>query len=225
MSATKAQNDPWSPLPQDSNGISPPPADPRHQLIDSARYIDSLEKRLKKVQGKQRPEPSSRQIIDSLASFREDQMQRFMNRDQNGTSVLLSSADTDSESAVSGSVAYIQRKLHPEKQAINMEELFELLKDDELARIRAENEDKEEKEKDRSKGSTVPNEEEQEKEKEKDSSTGSSVPNEADRQEENSDSVGCGDCDAQNPSVEENKSCDDSASSESNETDANQGER
>lgn len=54
--------------------------------------------------------------------------------------VSLSSTITPQDTSSS----YIQRRLHPERQAINVDELFELLKDDELARLKDEqNADKE----------------------------------------------------------------------------------
>ena len=42
MAQTKAQNDPWSTLPEKTAVVLQPPADPRYQLIDSGRYIESL---------------------------------------------------------------------------------------------------------------------------------------------------------------------------------------
>ncbi|KAK7490196.1 hypothetical protein BaRGS_00018541, partial [Batillaria attramentaria] len=125
-----AENDPWSPLPAASGVIQQPPADPRYQLIDSGRYIESLEKKLNRIKGKQKQEPNSRDIIDSLALFRDDQMRRYIEKEEQVTTSPTITQDQDNTSATS----YIQRKLHPERQAINVEELFELLKDDQLAR-------------------------------------------------------------------------------------------
>ena len=42
MAKTKAQNDPWSTLPEKTAVVLQPPADPRYQLIESGRYIESL---------------------------------------------------------------------------------------------------------------------------------------------------------------------------------------
>ena len=106
-------------------------------------YLFSFaEKKLKHINGKHRPEPSSRDIINSLTCFRSDQMQRFMDMDQCFSTSATSLTDQTATSSL-GSASYIQRRLHPERQAIDMEELFELLKDDELAKNRAEEDDKE----------------------------------------------------------------------------------
>ncbi|PVD25906.1 hypothetical protein C0Q70_13570 [Pomacea canaliculata] len=135
--SAKVENDPWLPLPESSAAITAPPVDPLRQLIDSERYIESLEKKLIRIKGKCYKAPSSADIINSLALFRDDQMRRFMAKESD---VSLSSTITPQDTSSS----YIQRRLHPERQAINVDELFELLKDDELARLKDEqNADKE----------------------------------------------------------------------------------
>ncbi|KAL8611098.1 hypothetical protein ACOMHN_064388 [Nucella lapillus] len=144
MAQLKAQNDPWTPLPEKADGILQPPCDPRHQLIDSDRYIESLERRLKRLKGRNKPELSSRDIINSIAGFKDDQMRRFL---QNGHSITAPppySSSSITDDATTTSASYLQRKLYPERQALNTEELFELLKDDELTRIKLEEEEEEE---------------------------------------------------------------------------------
>ncbi|XP_076464313.1 uncharacterized protein LOC143296329 [Babylonia areolata] len=136
MARPKAQNDPWIPLTEVTGIISQPPCDPRYQLIDSDRYIESLERKLKRIKGRNKPEPSSRDIIDSLAGFKDDQMRRFLHNGHTITSEPSSSVIAADVATSSSSMAFLQRRLHPERQALNMEELFELLKDDELARNR-----------------------------------------------------------------------------------------
>ena len=105
-----------------------------------AFFFSFTEKKLKRINGKHKPEPSSRDIISSLACFRDDQMHRFMDMEQCFTTAANSLTNQQSTCSL-GSASYIQRRLHPERQAIDMEELFELLQDDELARSRGEDDE------------------------------------------------------------------------------------
>ena len=114
-------------------------------MLVASEHVCIAERRLKKIKGKNKPEPSSRDIIDSLACFRDDQMRRFMDKDHSST-VLTTTTIVDEDVTASAPVSYLQRRLYPERQALNMEELFELLKDDELACIKTDQEEEDEEE-------------------------------------------------------------------------------
>ena len=127
-----------------------------------------------------------------------------MDTEESVFTTVSSLTDPDSSSS-SGSASYLQRRLHPERQAVNTEELFELLKDDELARSRAE-EDEEE-------------------------STESAAPNHCDgetlRRRIDQVELAALEKDPQNVSVEERESCEEKSatSAEIRESDSNEGER
>ncbi|XP_059161807.1 uncharacterized protein LOC131944927 [Physella acuta] len=130
----KRNNDPWVPLPDviddDDTSVLPSlPNDPLHEMIDSEKYIQTLETKLKKImKSKKGGEPSSREIISSLALFHEDQMKRYI---EESTTSSFNSMNIDEQIA---QISFVQRKLHPEKQPLNAEEILELVRADILAR-------------------------------------------------------------------------------------------
>lgn len=59
--------------------LSPAPSvDPAHDFISSEKYIESLEKKLKKVAGQSNKEPTSKDIIKSLEQCKEASMRRLL---------------------------------------------------------------------------------------------------------------------------------------------------
>ncbi|CAL1526166.1 unnamed protein product [Lymnaea stagnalis] len=132
MENFKRNNDPWLPLDEDLTtlqnlAINPIPANPLHQMIDSEKYIQSLEQKLKKISKARQGEPTSHEIISSLALFHDDQMRRYID-DTNINS--FTSTGTSANDEPTTPLAFMQRKLHPEKQPLNAEEILELVKED-----------------------------------------------------------------------------------------------
>ncbi|XP_046582405.1 uncharacterized protein LOC124289787 [Haliotis rubra] len=124
-----AMNDPWAPQSPSNVTVLPCPTDPLHQLISSDRYIESLEKKLNRLKGRSRREPSSHDIVQSLSKLRNDQMERFLKEESSQTQAVNLSSGGEATSSSS----YIQRRLYPEKQAVTGDELVVLLQDDALA--------------------------------------------------------------------------------------------
>lgn len=73
-------------------------------------------------------EPSSREIISSLVLFHEDQMKRYI---EESTTRSFNSVNIDDDQIAQ--ISFVQRKLHPEKQPLNAEEILELVRADILA--------------------------------------------------------------------------------------------
>ncbi|GFO14268.1 RNA 3'-terminal phosphate cyclase-like [Plakobranchus ocellatus] len=147
---SKVENDPWTPLEisestDNASGSTPNvtdsvrssslrlsigmPQNPLYQMIDSEKYIQSLEQKLSKLTKNRRKEPTSRDIINSLAVFHEDQMRRYID-DTIGFSPSANDGFSDDGSAHS---SFLQRRLYPERQPLNPEEIAELLKEDVVA--------------------------------------------------------------------------------------------
>lgn len=142
MGSHKVENDPWVPLDQEldvsrlknSNETTvsdlPLPKNPLYHMIDSEKYIQTLEQKLAKItknRNKQK-EPTSRDIINSLADFHEDQMRRYLD----DTAGICSTSDSVAVDDSSMQPSYLQRKIYPERQPLNSEEIAELLKEDVL---------------------------------------------------------------------------------------------
>ncbi|XP_041354643.1 uncharacterized protein LOC121372403 [Gigantopelta aegis] len=127
------QNDPWK-SPSQPVLLQNAPTDPRYCFISSENYIDSLEKKLKQLKGKTAKESTSKEMVDSLGRVRDDQMQSFLNTDSCDRLMDFSVDITDPSAA-----AFLQRRLHPERQAVNSEELVYLLQDDALSKTVTEN--------------------------------------------------------------------------------------
>ncbi|RUS84782.1 hypothetical protein EGW08_007466 [Elysia chlorotica] len=143
----KVENDPWVPLVREtetsqlSSDTDRPsaclgtrlstPLNPLYQIIDSEKYIQSLENKLAKLTKNKikQKEPTSRDIINSLATFHEDQMRRYI--DDTAGYCPSSNAGTIEESSMQAS--YLHRKIYPERQPLNAEEIAELLKEDVMA--------------------------------------------------------------------------------------------
>ncbi|XP_067681611.1 coiled-coil domain-containing protein 32-like [Haliotis asinina] len=123
-----AMNDPWAPQPPSNGTVLPCPTDPLHELISSDRYIASLEKKLNRIKGRSRQEPSSQDIVQSLTKLRNDQMERFLKEESSQTQAVQLPCGGEATST-----SYIQRRLYPEKQAVTGDELVVLLQDDALA--------------------------------------------------------------------------------------------
>ncbi|GFR99765.1 hypothetical protein ElyMa_006381600 [Elysia marginata] len=133
----KVENDPWVPLDLSKENSSagsclPVPQNPLYQMIDSEKYIQSLEQKLAKLtksRTSKQKEPTSRDIINSLAVFHEDQMRRYID-DSSGTCSSNNTAIVDDNSL---QPSYLQRKMYPERQPLNYEEIAELVKEDVMA--------------------------------------------------------------------------------------------
>ncbi|BFZ06975.1 hypothetical protein BsWGS_10014 [Bradybaena similaris] len=134
---SKCNNDPWTPLPEvepatPQPGIAPAPENPLSKMIDSERYIQTLERKLAQLSKSREGEPSSRDIITSLALFHDDQMRRYISQTDIIDFGLASYSRSDEAMPPS---SFVQRKLHPEKQPLNAEEIAELVKEDVLAKV------------------------------------------------------------------------------------------
>ncbi|XP_061172748.1 coiled-coil domain-containing protein 32-like [Saccostrea echinata] len=97
----------------------PPLIDPAHDFISSERYLESLEKKLKKVTGKSKTEPTSKDIIRSLEQCKEASMKHL----------LESSENTDQTVDYTGAVL---NKSHQGQQQTT-EEIVALVFQDQLA--------------------------------------------------------------------------------------------
>ena len=89
------------------------------------------------MKGKSAKEPTSKEMVHSLGRVRDDQMQSFLNANSCDRLMDFSVDITDPST-----VAFLQRRLHPERQAVNSEELVQLLQDDALSKAVSENSDK-----------------------------------------------------------------------------------
>ncbi|XP_033734155.1 uncharacterized protein LOC117323208 [Pecten maximus] len=58
--------------------LSRPVLDPTRDFISTERYLQSLERKLDKVQGKKGKEVNSKDIIESLSKVKDDQMTQLM---------------------------------------------------------------------------------------------------------------------------------------------------
>ncbi|XP_064603578.1 uncharacterized protein LOC135468995 [Liolophura sinensis] len=102
------------------------PKDPLYDLIDSDRYIKSLENKLRKLKGGSKKEPTAKDMISSLEKSKEDHFRRLEQFKEDYVSNFVSdSLTSDNDSSLS----YIQRRIHPDRIAIDPEELMELLQD------------------------------------------------------------------------------------------------
>ena len=85
-----------------------------------------LERKLERLTKKNNRGPTSHDIINSLASFHEDQMRRFIDADKS------EDQDIPIDSAPM-SASFVQRKLYP-AQPVNGEELQSLVKQDSMVK-------------------------------------------------------------------------------------------
>jgi len=114
----KANNDPWKPLPNM----------PFTKLADSEKYIQSLEKKLQKIsKNKGNCGPTSKDMISSLEVFHKDQLGDLMKRTSISESNFLAAEQLPASS-------FLYRRLHPEKQAVNVEETLVLVKEDTITK-------------------------------------------------------------------------------------------
>ncbi|XP_060063038.1 uncharacterized protein LOC132543539 [Ylistrum balloti] len=100
--------------------LSKPLLDPTRDFISPERYLQSLERKLNKVQGKKGQEANSKDIIESLGKVRDDQMAQLM-----------------SETRVSGSDDPDQYKgsiLNKNHNSPQLEEVVALVYQDSLAK-------------------------------------------------------------------------------------------
>ncbi|XP_052769122.1 uncharacterized protein LOC128209225 [Mya arenaria] len=132
FASTKANNDPWSPPIQNTHiALLPQPKkDPLRDIKSPEIYIQSLEKKLQRFKGqtktdKVRPDEMIKSLQEArdlhtsqYLESRDSQSSEFVTVDQDNSSVLLS----------------VQRKLHPERQALNQLELIPLVHDDVLSK-------------------------------------------------------------------------------------------
>ncbi|CAG5114760.1 unnamed protein product [Candidula unifasciata] len=133
---SKCNNDPWAPLHGEGLAssqllIAQAPENPLNQMIESERYIQTLERRLAQLSKGKQGEPSSKDIITSLALFHDDQMRRYISQ----TDIIDFGLASCSGSDEMPQTSFVQRKLRPEKQPLNPEELAELVKEDVLAKV------------------------------------------------------------------------------------------
>ena len=93
----------------------------KDKLPDSQEYLAVLEAKLAKLQKKG-------SLVDDLRNRRQDEMKRFL---ANGNQVSSSNSDFTHENIDIPSNALL-RRIAPEKQALTVEELLHLVKEDQL---------------------------------------------------------------------------------------------
>ncbi|KAK3592552.1 hypothetical protein CHS0354_005613 [Potamilus streckersoni] len=136
---TGTQNDPWKPLDENNspNIIKSHVANPLYDLISSDKYIDSLEKKLHRIKGRASEFATSKDMIAALEHKRDAQMQQYM--------ISSNTAGADYVTVDQSSPGFsLQRKLHPEKQFLNPQEIVALLEEDVLAKNFEESQEKDE---------------------------------------------------------------------------------
>ncbi|XP_045162298.2 uncharacterized protein LOC123527076 isoform X1 [Mercenaria mercenaria] len=134
----KNKNDPWTPLESKDSAfptILAAPQDPLKNIISSESYVKSLEKRLNKIKGKSAT-VKPKDMIQSLHEARDLHSSQYISDSTTNTYSEDFTSDT-SESMITS----IQRKLNPERQALNTQELVPLVQEDVLARTLAELDD------------------------------------------------------------------------------------
>ncbi|KAL3874768.1 hypothetical protein ACJMK2_037738 [Sinanodonta woodiana] len=136
---TRTQNDPWKTLDQTNYTtiVQPPATNPLYDLISSDKYLDSLEKRLHKIKGRSSEVATSKDMISALEHKRDAQMQQYM--------ISSSTAGADYVTVDQSSPGFsLQRKLYPEKQFLNPQEIVALLEEDVLGKNFEESQEKDE---------------------------------------------------------------------------------
>ncbi|PSN52687.1 hypothetical protein C0J52_06033 [Blattella germanica] len=109
--------------------------EPSYRLPDSVEYLASLEKKLAKLKEKQ----SKKDLVQSLEEKHKSCMLRLVS-DGNASSVTQEDLDLDAPINSNHPAHALLRHIAPERQAITLGELVELLKADQLAEILAETE-------------------------------------------------------------------------------------
>ncbi|KAJ4444608.1 hypothetical protein ANN_06404 [Periplaneta americana] len=107
--------------------------EPSDRLPDSVQYLASLEKKLARLKEKQ----SKKDLVQSLEEKHKSCMLRLVS-EGNNTSVTQEDLDLDAPISSSHPAHALLRHIAPERQAITLGELVELLKADQLAEILAE---------------------------------------------------------------------------------------
>lgn len=110
---------------------------PKH-VYKKVSLFSNSESKLNKVQGKNRHgEPNPRDMIDGLTRVKEDHMARFISQTAERCFIPDGAMDDHNDASPA---ALLQRRLHPEKQALNPEEIVVLVNADELNKIAADKE-------------------------------------------------------------------------------------
>merc|ERR1712226_1591294 len=104
---------------------------PRDIYLSSEDYIAVLESKLKKLTAPPNKPPSSRDMMRSLAQSKESRMKALTDE---SSSPYIRNHDFVAEEEETR-MAAIQRRLHPERQALNPEERKYLLENDELGKL------------------------------------------------------------------------------------------
>ncbi|ELT95796.1 hypothetical protein CAPTEDRAFT_218226 [Capitella teleta] len=94
-----------------------------------------LENKLSRLRGRRSPDPQTnakvaKEMLKGLAESREGQMQSFMESDVEASNDVIVDCSTQD-----GTLDNLQRRLNPEKQALNEEEKKALVENDELAKM------------------------------------------------------------------------------------------
>lgn len=107
--------------------------EPNDRLPDSVEYLASLEKKLTKLKERQ----SEKDLVQSLQEKHKSCMLRLVSESSN-TPVSQEDLDLDAPVNSNHPAHVFLRHIAPERQAITLGELVELLKADQLAEILAE---------------------------------------------------------------------------------------
>lgn len=100
--------------------------------INKVNVVLLSEGKLKKLKGSTKKEPLAKDILIGLDKLRECQMHSVVN---DKDSPYISNSEYDSDNIEPVSLLNLQRKLAPEKQAINNEEIKPLIDNDVLSQI------------------------------------------------------------------------------------------
>lgn len=107
--------------------------EPNDRLPDSVEYLASLEKKLTQLKERQ----SKKDLVQSLEEKRKSSMLRLVSENSN-TPVTQEDLDLDAPVNSNHPAHVFLRHIAPERQAVTLGELVELLKADQLAEILAE---------------------------------------------------------------------------------------
>lgn len=89
---------------------------------------------MNRLKGRTR-EVDSKEMVKSLTAAREDHMKHYMSSDLSSDGPFMDDATNCDPSAENSAFANLQRRLNPEKQALNAEELKLLIENDEVEKV------------------------------------------------------------------------------------------
>ncbi|KAL4239140.1 hypothetical protein ACF0H5_003842 [Mactra antiquata] len=135
----KKMNDPWKSA-QEPEIVFPTlpdaPVDPLRNMIGSDDYIKSLEKKLSKM-SKNSGAVKPKEMIRCLQAARDLHTSEYLSSQAAGD--FYDNSDSNSHETV---ITSLQRKLNPERQALNALEIAPLVKDDILSKTYEQAEEK-----------------------------------------------------------------------------------